>query len=96
MALILSFRHGERGMGFAFLGNCAGGFDSHHLTRYKTLNGGAMPFYEFTCDCGHIAEVFFEMNDDKRIICEGCKKKLMQRKYSLGGTIFKGEGWGGK
>jgi putative FmdB family regulatory protein len=54
------------------------------------------PFYEFTCDCGHIAEVFFEMNDEKRIICEGCKKKLMQRKYSLGGTIFKGEGWGGK
>jgi putative FmdB family regulatory protein len=62
----------------------------------KLLNGGAMPFYEFTCDCGHIAEVFFEMNDEKRIICEGCKKKLMQRKYSLGGTIFKGEGWGGK
>jgi predicted nucleic acid-binding Zn ribbon protein len=35
------------------------------------------------------------MNDEKRIICESCKKKLMQRKYSLGGTIFKGEGWGG-
>jgi putative FmdB family regulatory protein len=55
-----------------------------------------MPFYEFTCDCGHIAEVFFEMDDQKRIICESCKKKLMQRKYSIGGTIFKGEGWGGK
>jgi putative FmdB family regulatory protein len=62
---------------------------------YKRTNGGTMPFYEFTCDCGHIAEVFFEMNDEKRIICESCKKKLMQRKYSLGGTIFKGEGWGG-
>jgi putative FmdB family regulatory protein len=53
------------------------------------------PFYEFFCDCGHTAEVFFQINDEKRIICEGCKKKLMQRKYSLGGTIFKGEGWGG-
>jgi putative FmdB family regulatory protein len=53
-----------------------------------------MPFYEFTCDCGHIAEVFFEMDDEKRIICESCKKKLMQRKYSLGGIVLKGEGWG--
>ena len=54
------------------------------------------PFYEFTCECGHKAEAFFEMDDEKRIICEGCKKKLMQRKYSLGGAIFKGEGWGSK
>ena len=38
----------------------------------------------------------FEMDDEKRIICKGCKKKLMQRKYSLGGAIFKGEGWGSK
>ena len=53
------------------------------------------PFYEFTCDFVNIDEVFFEMDDEKRIICEVCKKKLMQRKYSLGGTIFKGEGWGG-
>jgi putative FmdB family regulatory protein len=58
--------------------------------------GIKMPFYEFTCDCGHIAEVFFEMDDEKRIICEGCKKKLMQRKYSLGGIILKGDGWGSK
>ena len=55
-----------------------------------------MPFYEFTCDCGHIAEVFFEMNDEKRIICESCTKKLMQRKYSLGGIVLKGDGWGSK
>ena len=82
-------------MGFALLGKGAGEFDSHHLTRFKNRTGEAMPFYEFTCDCGHIAEVFFEMNDEKRIICESCTKKLMQRKYSLGGTIFKGEGWGG-
>lgn len=54
------------------------------------------PFYEFTCECGHKAEAFFEMDDEKRIICEGCKKKLMQRKYSLGGIILKGEGWGSK
>ena len=83
-------------MGFAFLGNCAGEFDSHHLTRLLEPNGGAMPFYEFTCECGHIAEVFFEMNDEKRIICERCTKKLMQRKYSLGGIVLKGEGWGSK
>ena len=51
------------------------------------------PFYEFTCECGHSAEAFFEMNDDKRIPCEKCTK-MMQRKYSLGGTIFKGTGWG--
>jgi putative FmdB family regulatory protein len=54
-----------------------------------------MPFYEFFCDCGHKAEVFFQMDEEKRIICEGCKKKLMQRKYSLGGIVLKGEGWGG-
>lgn len=69
------------------------------LQRHARLNertGEQMaPFYEFFCDCGHTAEVFFQMDDEKRIICEGCKKKLMQRKYSLGGTIFKGEGWGG-
>jgi len=65
------------------------------VTPRKTYRtGDAMPFYEFTCDCGHIAEVFFEMDDEKRIICESCKKKLMQRKYSLGGAIFKGDGWG--
>ena len=58
--------------------------------------GEAMPFYEFTCECGHIAEVFFEMNDEKRIICERCTKKLMQRKYSLGGIVLKGDGWGSK
>lgn len=63
---------------------------------FKNRTGEAMPFYEFTCDCGHIAEVFFEMNDEKRIICEGCTKKLMQRKYSLGGIVLKGDGWGSK
>jgi putative FmdB family regulatory protein len=67
------------------------------LQRHARLaNGGIMPFYEFTCDCGHHAEAFFQMDDDKRIICEGCKKKLMQRKYSLGGIVLKGEGWGSK
>lgn len=54
------------------------------------------PFYEFTCECGHTAEAFFEMDDEKRILCEGCKKKLMQRRYSLGGIILKGDGWGSK
>jgi predicted nucleic acid-binding Zn ribbon protein len=34
------------------------------------------------------------MDDEKRIICEACKKKLMQRKYSLGGIVLKGDGWG--
>ena len=53
-----------------------------------------MPFYEFTCDCGHVAEAFFEMDDEKRIACPNCTLKMMQRKYSLGAAIFKGEGWG--
>lgn len=26
----------------------------------------------------------------------GCEKKLMQRKYSLGGIVLKGDGWGSK
>jgi putative FmdB family regulatory protein len=67
------------------------------LQRHARLtNGGTMPFYEFTCDCGHNAEVFFQMDDEKRIICQSCKKKLMQRKYSLGGIVLKGDGWGSK
>ena len=55
-----------------------------------------MPFYEFTCDCGRTIEKFFAMTEDKNVICEGCKKKLMQRKFTVPGIVLKGEGWGGK
>ena len=54
-----------------------------------------MPFYEFWCqDCQHIQEAFFEMDDDKRVACPNCENKMMQRKYTLGGIVLKGTGWG--
>ena len=57
--------------------------------------GNEMPIYQFECECGHTADAFFGMIEEKIVRCEGCKTRLMKRKYTLGGTIFKGEGWGG-
>jgi len=54
-----------------------------------------MPIYQFECECGHTADAFFGMIEEKIVRCENCKTRLMKRKYTLGGTIFKGTGWGG-
>ena len=55
-----------------------------------------MPTYQFECECGNECKVFFGMIEEKIVRCEVCRNKLMRRKYSLGGIILKGEGWGSK
>jgi putative FmdB family regulatory protein len=71
------------------------GFDSQNATQDNiNLNGGAVPIYQFKCQCGIEFEREFKMNDKHLALCE-CGK-LAKKSFTAVPAHFKGTGWGSK
>ncbi len=52
-----------------------------------------MPIYEYKClECGTHLEKMRKVTDAPLTVCENCGGKL-EKKWSLSGFQFKGEGW---
>jgi len=55
-----------------------------------------MPLYAFRCEsCKHEQDYLMGTKNYRVPKCEKCGEK-MARVYSVGGVIFKGDGWPGK
>ena len=69
------------------------GFDSQNATQDIKI-GGAVPIYQFKCECGIEFEREFKMNDKHLALCE-CGK-LAKKSFTAVPAHFKGTGWGSK
>jgi len=54
-----------------------------------------MPVYEYYCkDCQDSIDVTHSMSETPVVVCSACSGTRI-KKLTLGGTIFRGTGWGG-
>lgn len=52
------------------------------------------PVYDYECpECKEVIEIDHGINDDPRIVCSKCNKKMARLISGGGGVIFKGDGF---